>query len=269
MAENIVELLTDVADAIREKKGSTEKINAQRFADEIKNLPSGGGSLNFDAVLFNEATIGNNNYKVLRIKEGVKSLESGAINNWKGLEELYVSSSVNSVSISTTTGCTALTKIVVAEGNPTFDSRDSCNAIIKTSTSELVCGCKSTIIPSGIILIGYGAFQSIDTLTHLDIPEGVTKLAAYSFYGCKGLTELVFPNSIAELQVYSLGVLSSMKKLDFTKCTSIPILAANAIYNFPNTGRIVVPDTLYDSWIAATNWSTLAGRIVKSSEYTE
>lgn len=42
MAENIVELLTDVADAIREKKGSNEPINAQNFADEIKNLPSGG-----------------------------------------------------------------------------------------------------------------------------------------------------------------------------------------------------------------------------------
>ena len=42
MAETIVELLTDVADAIREKKGSNEPINAQNFADEIKNLPSGG-----------------------------------------------------------------------------------------------------------------------------------------------------------------------------------------------------------------------------------
>lgn len=42
MAENIVELLTDVADAIREKKGTTDKINAQNFANEIKNLPSGG-----------------------------------------------------------------------------------------------------------------------------------------------------------------------------------------------------------------------------------
>ena len=42
MAENIVELLTDVADAIREKKGSQDKINAQSFAEEIKNLPSGG-----------------------------------------------------------------------------------------------------------------------------------------------------------------------------------------------------------------------------------
>ena len=41
MAETIVELLTDVADAIRAKKGSNEPINAQNIANEIKNLPSG------------------------------------------------------------------------------------------------------------------------------------------------------------------------------------------------------------------------------------
>ena len=45
MAENIVELLTDVADAIREKKGSTEKIKAQNFAEEIKSLPSGASGM--------------------------------------------------------------------------------------------------------------------------------------------------------------------------------------------------------------------------------
>lgn len=42
MAENIVELLTDVADAIREKKGSNEPINAQNFADEIRSIEGGG-----------------------------------------------------------------------------------------------------------------------------------------------------------------------------------------------------------------------------------
>lgn len=48
MAETIVELLTDVADAIREKKGSNEPINAQSFADEIKNLPSGSSPFAVD-----------------------------------------------------------------------------------------------------------------------------------------------------------------------------------------------------------------------------
>lgn len=31
--------------------------------------------------------------------------------------------------------------------------------------------------------------------------------------------------------------------------------------------RIVVPDSLYDTWIATTGWSTIASHIVKSSEF--
>lgn len=38
--DNLTDFLTDVADAIREKKGSSEKINPQNFSEEIKNLPS-------------------------------------------------------------------------------------------------------------------------------------------------------------------------------------------------------------------------------------
>ena len=34
--------LTDVADAIREKKGSSDTIQASDFDTEIENLPSGG-----------------------------------------------------------------------------------------------------------------------------------------------------------------------------------------------------------------------------------
>lgn len=36
--DNLTDFLTDVADAIRERKGTTEKINPQNFADEIKSL---------------------------------------------------------------------------------------------------------------------------------------------------------------------------------------------------------------------------------------
>lgn len=38
---NLQDFLTDIADAIREKKGTTEKINPQDFATEITNLSSG------------------------------------------------------------------------------------------------------------------------------------------------------------------------------------------------------------------------------------
>ena len=42
MSNNLKEFVTDIADAIREKKGTTEKINPQNFADEIRSIESGG-----------------------------------------------------------------------------------------------------------------------------------------------------------------------------------------------------------------------------------
>lgn len=41
---NLQDFLTDIADAIREKKGTTDKINPQDFATEIANLSSGDDS---------------------------------------------------------------------------------------------------------------------------------------------------------------------------------------------------------------------------------
>ena len=42
--DNLTDFLTDVADAIREKKGTTEPINPQDFASEIASIESGGGN---------------------------------------------------------------------------------------------------------------------------------------------------------------------------------------------------------------------------------
>jgi hypothetical protein len=42
---NLKDFLTDVADAIREKKGTSSKINPQDFSAEIKSIEGGGGSI--------------------------------------------------------------------------------------------------------------------------------------------------------------------------------------------------------------------------------
>lgn len=46
--DNLKDFLTDVADAIREKKGTEDLINPQDFSDEIKNLPSGSSPFAVD-----------------------------------------------------------------------------------------------------------------------------------------------------------------------------------------------------------------------------
>lgn len=41
-SDNLKDFLTDVADAIREKKGTTDKINPQDFSEEIRSIEGGG-----------------------------------------------------------------------------------------------------------------------------------------------------------------------------------------------------------------------------------
>ena len=44
---NLTDFLTDLADAIRTKKGITERINPQDFSAEIASIESGGGDSEF------------------------------------------------------------------------------------------------------------------------------------------------------------------------------------------------------------------------------
>ena len=50
---------------------------------------------------------------------------------------------------------------------------------------------------------------------------------------------------------------------DFRKSTSVPTLAnVNVFNNTPSNKEIIVPDSLYDSWITANNWNSETNNIV-------
>ena len=72
-------------------------------------------------------------------------------------------------------GCAALTEIVVESSNPVYDSRNGCNAIIKTDWNEMITGCQNTVIPDDVTRIGDDAFYFCSTLSgELVIPEQIT-----------------------------------------------------------------------------------------------
>jgi hypothetical protein len=51
--------------------------------------------------------------------------------------------------------------------------------------------------------------------------------------------------------------------IDFSDNTQVPTLSSTNA--FDSTALILVPESLYDEWISATNWSSLTSRIVKVS----
>ena len=107
------------------------------------------------------------------------------------LTSITIPNSVADISDSAFGNCPSLESIVVEDGNPVFDSRDNCNAIIETETNTLLAGCKSTVIPNSVTTIARAAIAYSSGLTSIVIPNSVTSIGQYAFYDCTGLTSVI------------------------------------------------------------------------------
>lgn len=59
----------------------------------------------------------------------------------------------------------------------------------------------------------------------------------------------------------------SLAEIDFTALSNVPTLNnVNAFQYTNNTFKIYVPDSLYSTWVSATNWSTYASHIYRASD---
>ena len=133
----------------------------------------------------------------LVLGNGVTSIGAWAFNSCDGLTSvLNIPSNVASIGEDAFVYC-KFDSIVVDPENPNFDSRNDCNAIIETSTNELTTGCKNTVIPNSVTVIGNNAFKGITGMTSIEIPNSVVSIRDNAFALCFDLTgDLVIPNSV-------------------------------------------------------------------------
>jgi hypothetical protein len=112
------------------------------------------------------------------------------------LQSIYLPDTIRLISPFPLIGSLHLNKIVVDDNNPVFDSRDNCNAIIRTESNELILGCQTTVIPNGISCISLGAFGSCTKLKSICIPDSVITIGESAFMNCERLTEIYIPASV-------------------------------------------------------------------------
>jgi len=134
------------------------------------------------------------------IPSSVTTLNDAVFNYCVGLTSIIIPKTVTRMGFNPLNGCSALTSIQVESGNPNFDSRNGCNAIIYGKSDILVSGCKNTVIPDGIKTIWQYAFGGCEELTSITIPASVTTFGDYAFFGCYNLeeihSEIVQPSAI-------------------------------------------------------------------------
>jgi hypothetical protein len=74
----------------------------------------------------------------IKIPDSVTSIRNGAFQGCTGLTSIVIPSSVTNIEDSAFYKCSGLTSIVVELGNPVYDSRNNCNAIIETASNTLI-----------------------------------------------------------------------------------------------------------------------------------
>ena len=135
----------------------------------------------------------------LIIPNSVTYIGTEAFGACTGLIELFIPASLTSISSTAFFSCSGLEKIVVEEGNPIYDSRENCNALITTYNDELTIGCKNTVIPGTVTSIGGYAFGECHGLTELTIHNNVTSIGRYAFSGCRNMTDLTIGSSVTSI----------------------------------------------------------------------
>ena len=128
--------------------------------------------------------------KSIIIPNSVKAIGDNAFCNSSVMTSVTIPNSVIFIGERAFFGCSSLTSIVVEEGNLVYDSRNSCNAIINSSTNQLMSGCVNTIIPQSVTSIRADAFAGCIGLTSFTIPQNVTSIGKQAFFFFNNLTSV-------------------------------------------------------------------------------
>ena len=129
--------------------------------------------------------------------DSIEKIGTNAFDLCTGLKNIEISSSIKQIEPSSFAYCNHLESIKVDPNNKIYDSRDNCNAIIETETNCLIKGCKTTVIPETVKIIGVWSFYKCD-LVKIVIPEGVIHINEKAFYQCNTmfLLQIEIPNTV-------------------------------------------------------------------------
>ena len=217
-------------------------------------------SVTYDGTTYSVTSIGSSVFDgctgltSITIPSSVTSIGSSAFNGCTGLTSISIPESVTSIGYEAFRGCTGLTSIKVEAGNTKYDSRDNCNAIIKTASNTLVVGCKATTIPSSVTSIGSSAFNGCTGLTSITIPSSVTSIGERAFYGCTGLTSISIPPSVTSIGSFAFDGCTSLTSI--TIPSSVKSIGNSAFSGCTGLTSVTIPSSVTSIGIYAFSGCT-------------
>ena len=172
------------------------------------------------------------NMTSITLSNSLTTINYGAFSECNSLKSVTLPKSVTNLGEWVFDGTTAMTSMAVESGNPVYDSRNNCNAIIETATNTLIEGCKNTVIPNTVTTIAGGAFSYRYELTSITIPNSVTTIKSAAFVGCYALTSIHIPSSVTSIQGAPFQ--------DCPQLVSMTVASGNPVYDSRNNCNAIV-----------------------------
>jgi hypothetical protein len=233
--DNLKDFLTDLANTIREKKGTTAKINPQNFSSEIASISTSGGG---DTPKPDMPVIGDGKtYLYIKIAaEGrmniplyfSQTVANGVTIDWgdgsatqtlsgtgnKSITHTYAEIGEYTISLNPSSRCTLglghnSTSYGIL-GITSGGGRVYCNMLQAVEIGNSVTSIgdyafrncyslASIVIPNNVTSIGNNAFSDCYSLASIVIPNNVTSIGSNAFSNCYSLASIVIPNSVTSI----------------------------------------------------------------------
>ena len=155
------------------------------------------------------------------------------------------------------------TSIKVNPANKYFDSREDCNALIRTKDNTLLLACENSFIPQSVKAIGDGAFKGLKgnkeivlpkgleyvgeeafanyvSVAPLSLPSTVKFIGASAFVECKMAPDLVVSGKVKEIGDHAFEYSEGIKTISIGK--GVKHIGIGAFQGLENVETVVIPD---------------------------
>ena len=196
----------------------------------------------------------NQNLKKVILSSTIQTIGDDTFYRCDSLEKIELPDSVTSVGAYAIYG-TSIKKVVFS---------NSITNINKAGTISSTNVLKEIKLPPSLTQISTNkVFSSCGAVNSIEIPATVTSLSNQCFGQMWGLSHIKF------LGNYSSTFMKWWEDslpcvIDMRNNTAVPAISIT----LPSRAKLVVPDSLYETWITTGNWANYTSQIVKASEYT-
>lgn len=229
--------LTDVADAIREKKGTSEAIIASDFDTEIASIPSGGGDIPEKGAVFTEWN--SNGFPTKARVVGLTTIPAYYLSSG-GSGFL---SRINTIDLPSTATVIDQNAFYYNSELTTVNMPNTLTAINQMAfrnCSLLVL----TSLPSSLTTLQQFAFTGCSNISLTSLPEGITKIGQYTFQNCTKLALTSLPSGLTQLDT---SAFQNCSKLNITSIPEgVQRISTTCFYSCSNLKKIYMNPTQID-----------------------